>query len=493
MSDNSMASKLLRSSFWQYLGSWIDKLIGFVSTLILARILLPDDFGVVAAASIITGFFHVIASVGTDLYLIRKNKVTRTDLNTGWTINVIMKFLSAISIFLLAGTIADFMGDDRLVQVLQIISLSSFLSGFNNIGMVLYEKEYKYRPRFIVRLSSRIIGFLIKVALALYLNNYWAFIIAELVEVSIFLIGTFIAHSFRPHFSLVNWKEQWFFSQWILLKSIFVFLRFRVDDILLSRFLLLDTLGVYTVSKELASLPAGQIIAPVMEPLYVGLSDIHDNKLLFADRVHKALSLLFIIVLPVSLGIHVTADNLVYTFLGEKWQHAVPIVMIIAFTLIPGMLGNFFTRVMTAMGCVKLVFQFEFFLGILSISMFFVLAEYMTVLDFARLNVAVTSLNTFIVVIVFTQLSSISFLRICILVVFPLISAVSMLYAVLMLNPFISIFSNLIQLIIQVSVGVLLYFYLMTSFIYLLRNKLDEYQFIWKTFYLSIISASNNR
>ena len=72
MSTSSLASKLLKSSIWTYLASWLDKLIGFISTLILARLLMPDDFGVVAATSIITGLFHIISSVGTDQYLIRK-------------------------------------------------------------------------------------------------------------------------------------------------------------------------------------------------------------------------------------------------------------------------------------------------------------------------------------------------------------------------------------------------------------------------------------
>jgi len=489
MSQNSIATRILKSSFWQYLGSWLDKLIGFISTIILARILVPDDFGVVAATAIITGLFHVISSVGTDLYLIRQKNISSLDLDTGWTINIIMKSLSGISIFLLADIISEYMGDARLVLVLQIVSLSSLLAGFNNIGMVLYEKDYNYRPRFMVRLTSRLLGFVVKVALALYLNNYWAFIIAELVEVTVGLIGSFIAHPFRPRFSFSNWKKQWLFSQWILLKSIFVFVRFRVDNVLLSHFLPLESLGVYTVSKDVASLPAGQIIAPIMEPLYVGLSEIHNDNFLFADRVYKALCLLFIIVLPISLGIYVTADNIVYTLLGDKWHHVVPLVMIITFTLIPGILGDFFTRVMTSMGRVKLLFQFEFFFGVTSISTYLILAKYMTLQDFASLNVVLTSVNTFIVLLVLTQLSSLSFLRIFGLSFLPCLSAVAMLYAVLLINPFISIYSHLIQLFIQVSVGALLYFYLITSFIYLFRNSVKEYQFIWKTFYLSIVSS----
>ena len=487
MSTPSLASNVLKSSFWVYLASWLDKLIGFISTIVLARILVPDDFGIVAVTGIITGLFHVIASVGTEQYLIRKNEISRLDLDTGWTINVIMKSISAISIFLLADIIANYMGDTRLVLVLQIVSLSSLLAGFNNIGMVLYEINYNYRPRFIVRLTSRLISFTVKVALALYLNNYWAFIIAELVEVIVGLIGSFIAHSYRPRFSLSNWKQQWLFSQWILLKSIFVFARFRIDKILLSKYLPLESLGMYTVANDLATLPAGQIIGPVMEPLYVGLSEVHEDNDLFADKVHKALSLLVIVVLPISLGIYVTAENLVYILLGKKWLYSTPLVAVIAFVLIPGVLGDFFTRVMMAMGRVKLIFQIEFVLGLLTISVFVALAESMVLIDFAMLRVILTGINTFLVLIVLTYISSLSIFRIFALFFLPLISAFAMLHAILLINPFISSYSHLIQLIIQVGFGAIIYFYLITSFIYLLRNAVNEYQFIWKTFYLSIL------
>jgi len=486
MQSNSIATRLLKSSFWQYLGSWLDKLIGLISTIVLARILVPDDFGVVAAASIITGLFHVISSVGSDLYLIRQKETSRIDLDTGWTINIIMKSLSAIGIFLLANNIANYMHDDRMVLVLQIVSISSFLAGFNNIGMVLYEKEYKYRPRFIVRLSSRLIGFVAKVALALYLNNYWAFIIAELVEVTVGLIGTFIAHPYRPRFSLANWRQQWFFSQWILLKSIFVFIRFRVDNIFLSKYLPLEGLGVYTIAKDVASLPAGQIIGPIMDPLYVGLSAMHDNAILFADKAHKTLAVMFAIALPVSLGTYITADNLVAVLLGDQWAHATPIVMISAFILLPAMLGDFLTRLMTALGKVKLIFKFELLLGIFTVATFALFASGMSLSDFAVLRVLLSSLNTLFVLLVLTLMTSLSFFRIIGLILLPLLSSILMVLFLMDISGLIEQYSQLVQLCIQIITGAFLYFVFISLCIYLLRNSVKEYQFIWKTFYLAM-------
>jgi len=487
MSKNSVAHKILKGSFWQYIASWIHRFIGFVSTLILARLLVPDDFGVVAATSIVTGLFHVISSAGTNNYLIRKKEIIDADLNTGWTINIVMKLFSAMLIFLLANHIADFMEDDRLTLVLQVLSICPILAGSHNIGMVLYEMEFNYKPKFFVGFASRVLGFCAKISLALYLQNYWAFIIAEVIEQTVSVIGSYIAHSYRPKISFKGWKAQWQFSQWVLLKSFFVFLRFKVDNIFLSKYLPLEGLGTYTVAKDVATLPSGQLIGPVMQPLYVGLSSVRKDAVLFADKAHKALSLLFLIVIPISVGTYITAGNLVQVLLGDKWQaQATPLVMILAFVLLPGILGDFLTRIMTALGKVKLIFKFELLLGLLTVGSFAALASEMLLTDYAWLRVTLTTINTLLVLTVLTSLSSLSFFRIIALILLPLTASFFMLLSIMQISEFIMFLGPISQLFFQVILGVVIYFILISSVIFLLRNTINEYQFIWKTFYLSL-------
>ncbi len=482
------AQKILKSSFWQYLASWLDKLIGFISTIILARLLVPDDFGVVSAAAIVTGLFHVISVVGTGKYLIRKTDFVESDYHTGWTINVIMRSISAASIFLLAPLIAQFMGDERLIPVLQVTSITPLLYGFYNIGMVLYERDYNFKPRFIIGFSSRLIGFGIKIGLALYIKNYWAFIIAEMIEALVLVCGSYVAHPFRPRFSLKQWRHQWAFSQWILLKSIFVFLQGRIDNLFITKYLALEQLGTYNVAKELATLPAGQIIEPIMQPLYVGLSSIHENTALFADKTHKSLCALFIIILPISFGTYVTANNLVDVLLGSKWQNAIPVVIIFAFILIPGTLGSFINHVMTAKGKVKIIFKLELLFGMITVGTFTCLATHLNMTEFAFIRVCVISINTLIALVILTRVPNLSFFRIIGLLLLPLLTSIAMVVFINELNQYIIHLNSLYQLIIQVFSGACFYIILSSCFIYLLRNSVNEYQFIWKTFYLGIFS-----
>ncbi len=493
MSDNSLSKKILGSSFWHYLTSWSDKLIGFTSTIILARLLVPDDFGIVASAGIVTGMFHVIASVGTGEYLIRKEHINDADLNTGWTINIIMKSISALAIFLLAGVIADFMGDQRLVLVLQVASIPPFIAGFANIGMILYEKNYKLRPSFLVAFSTRLIGFIVKISLAFILQSYWAFILSDIVATLFYLLATYISHSYRPKFSLVKWKEQWMFSQWVLLKSIFVFLRFRIDTIFISKFFPAEALGRYSVAKDVATLPAGQIVGPITASLYVGLSSIHKDAELFTDKVHKAICALFIVVLPISFGSYAVAEDLVYVLLGDKWEQAIPIVMILAFTLLPSVLSDFLTKVMTALGKVKLIFKLEVFFGVITVSLFALLAEQLTLEKFALLRVMTIVLNTLIVLVILSCKSKLSFFRIIGLTIIPIISAIFMVLFIFDIQHFISQFDHLAQLLLQVLAGAVSYFIILSMLIYLLRTRVNEYQFIWKTFYISVFTKKQHK
>jgi len=489
MSDSSLAGKILKSSIWKYLGGWSSRLIGFVSTLILARILLPDDFGVVATASIVTGLFNVITSLGTSQYLIRKKEIDSSDLNTAWTLSLIMMSVSSVGLYLSAIPVSEFMGDERLVLVIQVLSVSPLISGFNNIGTVYLLRSYNYRPGFIVGITGRIIGLMVKILLALHLLNYWAFIIADLLERLIGVIGSYVIHRYRPRFSLAKVKEQWAFSQWILLKGIFVYMRYRIDTIFISKFLPAESLGFYTVSQDVATLPAGQIISPIMGPLYVGLSSVNDQPELFADKVHKTIAMLFLVLFPISFGTYAIAENIVVVLLGEKWVGAVPIIMVLAFNLIPGTFSNFLTKVMTAMGRVKLIFAFEVLFSLMTFTSFMLLVSSMSLVDIAMLRVGMIMFNTIVLLGILSLVSSLSFFRITSLMIIPLVSSLCMMLLIFNINPFILIFPPNIQILIQIITGAIVYIILVSLFIFLMHSRVKEYEFIWKTFYGYFISV----
>ena len=311
---------------------------------------------------------------------------------------------------------------------------------------------------------------------------------AEIVEILICTIGSYIIHNYRPRFSLKKIKEQWGFSQWILLKGIFVYMRYRIDTIFISKMLPAEALGLYSVSKDVATLPAGQIISPIMAPLYVGLSSVNQQPELFADKVHKTISVLFLILLPISFGTFVTADNIVTVLLGDQWVGAAPIIMVLAFNLLPGTFSDFLTKVMTAMGRVKLVFIFEVIFSLSTFLSFLLFVRGMDIVNIAMLRVGLITINTFILIIVLSLLSSLSFFRIISIIAVPLIPTLFMVLVVMDINQYILLYSPGIQLCIQVAAGAISYLVMVSAFIFLLSTRVKEYEFIWKTFYSPILN-----
>ena len=122
MSD-SFFSQVLKGTFWVTFFRWVSVGLGTLSTVILARLLLPDDFGLVATAAIVTGFFEVFSRLGTEQYLIHKQKLTDEEINTAWTIQLISKLIISILIFLSSYYVPVIFNEPRLGDIIKVLAI----------------------------------------------------------------------------------------------------------------------------------------------------------------------------------------------------------------------------------------------------------------------------------------------------------------------------------------------------------------------------------
>jgi O-antigen/teichoic acid export membrane protein len=473
---------MLRSSIWLYVGQWLARLIGFISTLILVRILTPDDFGVVATAMIITSIFHVLSSTGTSEYLLRRETISHVELDTAWSVNIVLQCIVAFLIYFSAEFVANYFDDFRLTAVLHVSAFIPLISSLSNNGMLLFEKNLNYKPMFKVTLFSQIVAFLVKVSMAFYLKSYWAFIIAELIEVTVRVIGTYLSCSFRPNFRFDNWRNQWAFSQWMLAKGFFSTIRYKIDNILIMKFFSSSALGIYTVSKDLATLPAGQIITPMMKPLYVGLSNQLDDHARFTDTVQKSIFTTAMVIFPIAFGISAVSSNLVSVLLGNQWLEAIPIVKMISFILLSGTLGTLFAHVYTVLGRVKESFFLDVIIGGSTIVVFVAAAPFITFHNFALLRVILGVFVTIVTLIYLKRFIPLQLFRILKLLSIPFTSSLVM-YVVIDLIPTLNnVLPTLISLIIEVVLGVLIYVSVSLVLLYSVKSYFNEVEFFIKTF-----------
>ena len=158
------------------------RVIGLVSTMILFRILVPEDFGLVALAGVAIGLVEVFAEFGFDLALIRKQAATRNDYDVTWSLTLLRGILVAAVVLVLAQLAGDYLNDTRLTTLLYWMALAPLIDGLQNPGVADFSKELTFGKEFKLKVSQKIVGFVVTISAALWLQNYWALVIGLLTS-----------------------------------------------------------------------------------------------------------------------------------------------------------------------------------------------------------------------------------------------------------------------------------------------------------------------
>jgi O-antigen/teichoic acid export membrane protein len=305
---------------------WVERLIGLVSTLILARLLVPADFGLVAMATSFIALLEVVGNLGVDSALIQSPKATREHYDTAWTFNMLIGLGTALIAVASAPALADFYNDPRVTPVLCAMALASLLQGAENIGTVDFRKYLDFRREFRYQAAKKAIGFLAVVPLALMLRSYWALVIGTIVARVGGLGLSFWMSPYRPRPCLRTGRELFVFSRWLLIGGVVVFARQRASDFVIGRFGGARSLGLFNIASELGTMPATEIVMPVSRAAFPVYSTIAHDLPALASSYLRVLGLVALLSIPAGAGIAVTADLLVPVLFGDKWLDATPIL-----------------------------------------------------------------------------------------------------------------------------------------------------------------------
>lgn len=309
---------------------WCDRLIGFVSTLILARLLAPDDFGIIAMASLLVALVNVVFDLGVNLVLIQNPAPTQEDYDTAWTLRLLQSVASALLVALAAPFGAQYFNDPRLIIVIQALSLSFVVRSLENIGIVTFQKEMRFGKDFQFVLVRRVLTFVVTMLAAWILRSYWALVVGTIAGGLIGAVLSYIMHPMRPRLSLAKFHEVFGVSQWHMVRNFGGFLSEKLHLIVVGGRESAAVTGAYSLADELSNMPTTELMAPlnrVLLPAFVSVvNDLPELKRVFllAQGVQTAVAM------PAGIGLALVASEAVPLLLGEKWTFAVPIVQILA-------------------------------------------------------------------------------------------------------------------------------------------------------------------
>jgi O-antigen/teichoic acid export membrane protein len=327
--------KIAKSAAWMVVSRFAVRGIGLVSTVILARLLRPEDFGLVALAAAVVGGLDALSQCGFDMALFQTGAATRAHYDTVWTLTVWRNAAIAILLAAFAGPVALFFGDARLHEIMYFFAGGILIEGLFNVGIVDFRKELDFHREFAFQTIVKLVAFVATVTLAFLWRNYWALIIGGLSGKLTGLVLSYTMHPHRPRFSLGEWRSLISFSKWMLLTNIGYFFSGRIETFTIGRVVDMHAVGMYEVASEISNLPTGEIVWPIQRALYPGYAKVGDDRERLAKNYLDGVAIIMMIALPAALGIVVTAQLIIDLFLGPKWADALPLLQILS---IAGML-----------------------------------------------------------------------------------------------------------------------------------------------------------
>lgn len=319
-----------KGAAWTVSFRMAQRLIGVVSTLLLARLLVPSDFGLIAMAMTLLALIEVVTVGEFSSAIIQNPNATRDHYNTAWTLSVLFGLTAALLLILFAQPAAIFFREPRLANVIYWLSVLPLLHGLWNMGCVDFRKHLEFRKDFILQVGSKLSGFAVVVPLAFLTRSYWALVAGAIAGRVGGLALSYALHPFRPRFSLRGTRELFGFSAWMMLNNAVNYLRLRGAHLVIGRLMSSQSLGLYTVSFEMANLPTSELAMPINRAIFPGYSKLQDDRVAMQRAFLRVLGLVALGTVPAGIGMASVAHLFVPAVLGSKWIEAVPLISLLA-------------------------------------------------------------------------------------------------------------------------------------------------------------------
>ena len=322
---------MARGSAWAVAMRWSKRGIGLVSTIILARILSPADFGIVAMNAIVVGFLDLLSETGVAALLIRETKLTRELCDTGWTMQLLQNALVAIALVLIAPLGAWYFHEPRLIGFMKVTAIASLIGGGRNVGMVLVRKELDFARDFRFSVYARLFTLVATVSFALVLRNYWALALGNVASAIFNVLLSYGMHPYRPRLTLTRAREFLKFATSIIPSNLASYVNQRVDTLVVGHIAPTAQLGLYNLASQLSTMVTAEVTIPFARALFPSLSTVRDDPKRLAEAYLYTLSVAAMACIALGVGLSVVADDFVAVVLGEKWREAIPLIRLLAF------------------------------------------------------------------------------------------------------------------------------------------------------------------
>jgi lipopolysaccharide exporter len=399
--------KALKSAVMLVGNGLAQKLIGLISTLVLARVLLPDDFALVAIATLVIMFIEVFTITGSEQYILSQNSINRRILDSAWTLDIIVKSMASLVAFSLAYPVSLLYENPSLTPILLSLGIMPLLTGLSNPGLWRLKRQQRYSLVVSIQVTGKVVGVITTIAIALSTKSYWALIIGQLITTGSIFILSYAFCSYRPKLTLIHINKQYRFSSFMIGQELFGYLKSNIDTFFISKSYSNTEFGNFHVMKYIAVIPSLSIMVPLAEPLLVEMSK---NNSKVDERLFKytvSFIALVLVAFPISLLMLAHSEFMVSLLLGMNWIDYHQILGFMGLLVTSFVIANHCKRALIIDRKTNFVFIYEFFATLLVvISVVINLEESVIRLVKERVLIELLAVGVFLVVTSFLYLKA---------------------------------------------------------------------------------------
>jgi len=302
--------------------------LGLLTLIVTARLLTPEDFGIIAYFLIFTKFLEMLQRQVV-ISLIRLETVTPEHLKTVFTVQLILGAVAALLIWM-ARPATGWLGLPELGQLVPALVLFSIVIAFRSPRFLMFERDLRFGPAAIVETILRVTYSIAVVVLAWWWRDFWAVVVATFVGQIFNTVWTFKLAPMVPRLSLAQWRDCISFSTWAMGAQIAQFISKNLPQMFIGSALGLADAGLFRLGNRITNLVTTQFFAPMLRVLYPGLAEASrktDNQREVFMKMNAAL---LTAILPISIGMALLAEDIIRLAMGEEWLAAALVIWVLA-------------------------------------------------------------------------------------------------------------------------------------------------------------------
>lgn len=336
-----IATKTVKGIFWSSLSLVGGKGFSFISTLVLARLLLPEQFGLMGYCLVVIQYLDVLNSAGIGLALISQQEHFEEAANASFIANLFLGIITFLIMWLTAPFVSSFFREDGLIPLLRVLAFTLPISALGMVPDAVIQRNIRFKTRFIPEISRSLIKGIVAIVLAITGFGVWSLVLGQLASVFVGVILNWILGKWKPTWKFhpeVN-RGIFLFAINILIMDFSGVFTNNIDYMFVGRILGTAALGYYTMAYRIPELIINSVNTAVGTVSFPVLSSIQRETDKMQDFYFSYVKYLALFVFPVGIGLAVVSPLLIPIFLSQSWYPAVLPAALISLALCIGALG----------------------------------------------------------------------------------------------------------------------------------------------------------